>query len=135
MKAQLLSTIENSRNYTIAIATAMPESSFHFKPSADVFTFCELLNHISYGIHWSKENYIKRSKSAWAPVAGKNEKEDVISYLNDSFDSLKQLLELTNLNDEVIHGVYATLDHITHHRGQATIYLRAIGITPPEYSF
>ena len=27
------------------------------------------------------------------------------------------------------------LDHTTHHRASAEMYLRAEGITPPEYSF
>ncbi|MEM6517680.1 MAG: DinB family protein, partial [Bacteroidota bacterium] len=26
-----------------------------------------------------------------------------------------------------------TIDHVTHHRGQATIYLRMNGIKPPDY--
>lgn len=32
-------------------------------------------------------------------------------------------------------GFHSTLDHITHHRGQATVQLRLRGIVPPEYVY
>jgi uncharacterized damage-inducible protein DinB len=28
---------------------------------------------------------------------------------------------------------YRLLDHVAHHRGQAIVYLRLKGITPPDY--
>jgi uncharacterized damage-inducible protein DinB len=34
---------------------------------------------------------------------------------------------------EVLNGMMLALDHTTHHRGQAIVYLRLNGITPPEY--
>jgi uncharacterized damage-inducible protein DinB len=39
------------------------------------------------------------------------------------------------LTDKAVQGFHATIDHITHHRGQAVIYLRSNGITPPEYTY
>ena len=62
MKAQLLSTIENSKGYTLAVAEAMPEDRYNFKPASSVWNFLELMNHIVYGINWYKENYIEKTK-------------------------------------------------------------------------
>jgi hypothetical protein len=39
------------------------------------------------------------------------------------------------INDDVIYGCFATLDHVTHHRGQTILFLRNQGLTPPEYVF
>jgi hypothetical protein len=135
MKAKLLSTIDNSWTYTMAVAKSMPESNLNFRPSPDVFTFLELMNHIAYGIIWWKENYIRKNETPWAPPVAFTTRNDTNQYLEGAFQSFKESLDSTKLNDEVIHGIYATLDHITHHRGQATVYLRAIGLTPPEYVF
>jgi hypothetical protein len=135
MKAQLLSTIENSRVYTLAIAEAMPEDRVNFKPSPAVWNFLELMNHINYGVNWYKENYIRKVKTSWEPPALYKTKAETIKNLERSFASLKEALNSVDLNDEIIHGVFATLDHITHHRGQATTYLRCNGITPAEYIF
>jgi uncharacterized damage-inducible protein DinB len=39
------------------------------------------------------------------------------------------------MNEDRIKGFFATMDHITHHRGQIIVYLRGNGITPPEYTW
>jgi uncharacterized damage-inducible protein DinB len=135
MKERLLSTLENSKNYTLDVANAMPENSYNFKPGGAGWNFAELLNHIAYGICWWKDNYIKGTKTEWNPPDAKNNKQDVITNLNDAYDSLKNTLDSVKLNDNSVQGFHATLDHITHHRGQAVVYLRCSGITPPEYVY
>ena len=67
MKDQLLSTIENSRKYTLQVAEAMPDKDYHYKPAGAGWDFGELLNHIAYGIHWWEDNYIKGNKTEWSP--------------------------------------------------------------------
>jgi uncharacterized damage-inducible protein DinB len=135
MKAQLLSTIENSRAYTLAIAEAMPEDRLNFRPAPTVWSFLELMNHIAYGVVWWTENCILKVKTPWDPPASYKTKADTRKSLQQSFDYLNEVLNAADLDDETIHGVFATLDHITHHRGQATTYLRCNGITPAEYIF
>jgi len=135
MKAQLLTTIENSRVYTLAIAEAMTEDRLNFKPAPSVWNFLELMNHIAYGITWWKENYVLKVKTSWDPPAPNQTKSETIKLLEQSFASLKDDVRSVDLNEEIIYGVFATLDHITHHRGQATTYLRCNGITPSEYIF
>lgn len=135
MKEQLLITLENSMNYTLSVANKMPANSYNFKPTEAVWNFKELLHHIAYGIHWWKENYIKGNETAWEPPVVKGEKKEIIENLNEAYASLKNTVCNLTLSDKAVQGFHATIDHITHHRGQAVIYLRCNGITPPDYIY
>ena len=135
MKEHLLSLLENSRGYTLAVADAMPVKLDEFKPSNESWTFKEQLNHIAYGIEWWNENYVKGIKTAWEPPADKKNRKDAVADINRSYDALKETVNKSKMNDDVIKGFYATLDHITHHRGQLIAYLRSNNITPPEYTY
>jgi len=135
MKTQLLKTLQHSRTYTLAVAEAMPEKSYSFKPTEAVWNFKELIDHIAYGIEWWQNNFMKGNKIEWNPPGFKSTKKQVIENLLQAFDTLEATIHSMEINDRVIHGYYATLDHITHHRGQATVYLRCQGIAPPEYSY
>ena len=135
MKEQLLTTLENSRNYTLSVANTMPGNSYNFKPTDAVWNFRALLHHITYGIHWWKENYIKGTETAWEPSTVEGEKNEIIANLEEAYDSLKNTICNSKLNDKAVQGFNATIDHITHHRGQAILYLRCNGITPPEYVY
>ena len=135
MKEQLLSTIANSRNYTLQVAEAMPEKGFHFKPAGAGWNFGELLNHIADGIQWWQDNYITGNKTDWNPPPAKNKKQEIISYLTQAYDDLQKTIKKESLTEQAVNGVHATIDHITHHRGQAVIYLRTNGVEPPEYVY
>ena len=135
MKAQLLTTIENSMGYTLAVAEAMPEDRYDFRPATSVFNFLELMNHITYGIKWYSENSIQKIETPWEPPAPHKTKEATIKSLEQSFVALKKGLNGIVLDEERIHGVNTTLDHISHHRGQATTYLRCNDIKPADYIY
>ena len=135
MKTHLLSTLEKSKHYTLAVAEAMPDNFYNFKPATSVWSFNELMNHIAYGIQWWEDNFIKGTESKWNPPSDKTTKEGTIKFLQSSYDQLRKTIESENLSDENIKGLWATLDHITHHRGQAVLHLRLIGMNVPEYTF
>ena len=135
MKEILINTLQTSENYTLAVAEAMPEKAYGEKPVEAIWNFSELMNHIAYGIEWWTDNYIKKTESAWNPVTPKENRKKTIEYLRHAYSILKKAINKEKLSEEEIKGFYATLDHITHHRGQATIYLRFKGITPPEYIY
>ncbi|HTH55545.1 MAG TPA: DinB family protein [Cyclobacteriaceae bacterium] len=135
MKEQLLTTLENSRAYSLAVADAMPENFYDWKPTDSVWTFKELLHHISYGIEWWNDNTIKKMNVDWNPPATVKDKAAVINYLTRAYDTMKSSIEKVNINEATILGFFSTIDHITHHRGQAVIYLRCKGIEAPAYSF
>lgn len=135
MKKHIQSTLDISKNYMLAVADAMPEKLYSFKPTNEVYTYNELINHIAYGIQWWEANYIKLKETKWDPSSAKANKKETIKYLQQCFDALQESLNSAKLNDEIVKGFYSTFDHISHHRGQATIHLRLNGITPPDYVF
>ncbi|MGQ0738821.1 MAG: DinB family protein [Bacteroidota bacterium] len=134
MNNKLSATLANSKQYTLAVAAAMPDNGYSFKPADDVFNFGELLNHIAYGIEWWEANYVKGVKTEWAPPAVGNSKKEATAYLQKAYDALSKTISGA-LSDEAVSGFFAALDHITHHRGQATTYLRCKGINTPEYMY
>ena len=127
--------MDSSRKYTLAVAEAMPEKNYDFKPANTVWNFNELMNHIGYGIIWWTENYIRKQQTSWEPPAYKKTKDETISYLQQAYKSLEDALTKALFTEDLVNGFHATLDHITHHRGQATTYLRLQDITPPEYTY
>ncbi len=135
MKESLLSLVENSRTYTLAVADAMPEKLDNFKPAANTWSFREQLHHIAYGIEWWKDNYVKGVKTSWEPPATSKSREEVVAYLGKAYNTLKDAVNNTTMSDDRIKGFFATMDHITHHRGQVIVYLRCNGITPPGYTW
>jgi uncharacterized damage-inducible protein DinB len=135
MKDQPAATLENSRTYTLAVAELMPEKDYNFKPVDTVWNFRELLHHIAYGIQWWEDNFIKGKKVEWDQPPAKANKKEIIVYLNKAYALVKDSISNGKLTDDAVKGFHATLDHITHHRGQAIVYLRCKGITPPEYVY
>jgi uncharacterized damage-inducible protein DinB len=135
MKQQLLTTLENSKNYTLAVLEAMPEKFYASKPAETEMNFLELMHHIAYGIKWYWDN-AAGNKPEWNPPPVKKGKEEVVKYLEQAYDALKKTIEKEEkLTNDTIKGFYATIDHITHHRGQAVVYLRYKSIEPPEYTY
>jgi uncharacterized damage-inducible protein DinB len=135
MKTDLLSTIEKSKDYTLAVAEAMPSNFYGFKPTEGVWSFNELMNHLAYGIQWWEHNFIKRTETKWNPPSNKTTKEETIEFVQKCYDGLTRTIESEKASEETLKGLWATLDHITHHRGQAILHLRLIGIAAPEYAF
>lgn len=132
---QLVKTLQTSKQYTLAVAEAMPEKDYESKPAGAGWNFREQLQHIAYGISWWEDNYIKGNKTDWAPPAAKLKKDQVIAALNEAYNQLKKTVEHEKLTPEAVQGFHATLDHITHHRGQAVLHLHIHGIEPPEYTY
>ncbi|NII29108.1 DinB family protein [Pseudoflavitalea sp. X16] len=135
MQAPLIKTLQNSRNYTLQVAEAMPEKLYDSKPAGAGWNFREQLHHIAYGIQWWENNYMKGNKTDWQPPATKKNKKEIMAYLNEAYDGLQQTLEQGKLSADAVQGFHATIDHITHHRGQAVLHLHVQEIEPPEYTY
>mgnify|MGYP005814091343 CR=1 FL=1 len=129
----MITILENSRQYTLSVAEAMPEKEYHSQIVEGAFDFRELMNHIAYGIEWWKDNFITGTKTAWEPPAVRKGKKEIVGSLDVAYDGLRRAIE--KKGEEAASGFHATLDHITHHRGQAVLHLRSRGIQPPEYTY
>ena len=136
---------KTSEDFTIKVAEAMPESDYDFKLTPAQMSFREQLVHLSQGL-----DYILSGLSGEKPNPPKpasNSKSDTEAFIRSSYQ--RAMDRISKLTPEQLHKTYTSeegsmtgvelllmaLDHSTHHRASAEMYLRAKGITPPQYEF
>src|SRR5215472_1865895 len=125
---------------SVEVAETMPPDQYNFKPAPESMTFGELMSHIAT----TNYQFCAGLKDATPPkLPSPTDKDGVVKLLNNSFNYCSDIIssltepQLTALHDspdgrlpgrEVLLAMYI---HVAHHRGQAEIYLRDKGITPP----
>lgn len=136
---------ENSKNYLLAVAEAMPETAFDFKPTEREMTFAAQLAHINQNINWLTATYLVGEPFEKAPFNATLTKKELIAQLETSFN--KTALAIKSLKPEdlttkvdffagektKLHILNLLQDHATHHRGQLLVYLNLNDIKPPRY--
>ncbi len=145
VKTAFLEKWENSKNYLIEIAEAMPEEFYDFKPTERQMSFKEQLLHIKGNMEWLSTSYFTEIKyEKEKPNLGLSKAETIIE-LEKGFDSVIQIIEKTPDEDlietvDFFAGTKSKLqilnlmqDHVTHHRGQLIVYLNLNEINPPKY--
>lgn len=142
--------VRQSSAYTVECAAAMPEEKYSFRPVPEVRSFGQQMVHIAQANGSIMEWHVEGKKNPTWPYSGDGKervisKPDVIAQLNASYayiqKGLSQITDgmlLDRLKTEMgefsrYWGLHLILDHATHHRGQAVVYLRLNGIKPPEY--
>ena len=134
-----------SKELTLAVAEAMPGEDYSFKATPPEMSFGQQMNHIAS----ANAFYCSAGLETNSPL-GKLEdasKGAAIKNINTAFDfcidGLKKLTD-AGLTKSVGSGARQTtvferlwggFTHTAHHRGQAEVYLRLKGITPPQYKF
>jgi uncharacterized damage-inducible protein DinB len=136
---------ENSKNYLIGIAEAMPEGAYDFKPTERQMSFKEQLIHIKGNMDWLSNSYFTESGYERTKIELPATKAETITLLTQAFDSSLALIENTSdksLADTVdfFAGPKSKLqilnllqDHVTHHRGQLIVYLNLKDLELPGY--
>ena len=127
---------------SVAVAQAMPEDQYGFKPHPESMDFGQLMSHIAT----TNYQFCAGLKDTSAPaMPSPKSKDEIVKFLSDSFDycsvvisgmSEEQLEKAHDSPDGHMPGrdvLLAMYIHVAHHRGQAEIYLRDKGIRPPRY--
>ncbi len=149
VKSAFLEKWENSKNYLVEIAEAMPEAFYDFKPTEREMSFKEQLLHIQSNMEWLGSSYFKKLKidtsATLSNQKGEIDKATLIENLKTSFDEVKKAIENTfeaELTETVdfftgpkskIQILNLLHDHVTHHRGQLIVYLNLKNMQPPKY--
>jgi uncharacterized damage-inducible protein DinB len=145
IQAAVLKHLKTSRDFTLKVADQMPEADYGFKLTPPQMSFAEQLTHLA-----EEQTALLAAFSSDRPNPGKPasmNKKDVLEYVRQQFDS--SIDKVSKLTPEQISKAYQTgegsmtglemlmfvMDHTTHHRASAEMYLRAKGITPAEYQF
>ena len=153
-----LKTIPDSMNFIwrdiehdfIALAEAMPEEKWNFKPSQGEFsgvrTFGEQVKHVACGNEgWAKQVAGEKPPQRCdigEPNSAKT-KSEVVAYLRDSFAMMDKAIAATSGENLLqpnsgrywgsnrLSALTAAVWHVSDHYGQLVEYLRMNGIVPP----
>jgi uncharacterized damage-inducible protein DinB len=145
VKADILKHLQTSRDFTLKVAEQMPAADYDFKLTPPQMSFGQQLVHLSQAF-----NEFLSPMDGGSPAAAKPaslSKPDVIAFVRKSFDDA--IARVSKLTPAQLAKTYTggegtatgldnlleLLDHTTHHRASAEMYLRAKGITPTEYQF
>lgn len=152
--AEVLQPLAELEKKVLAMANAVPEDKYDWKPSPGVRSFREVFLHIAYGnrlmMDLSAPGKTPESQALAARIEkqGKDEKEGlskarVMELLTESFASARKTMEPLRagaLGSEVTffgqqttrRGVFIRVDnHVSEHLGQLIAYARMAGVTPP----
>ena len=139
-----------ARDYTREYLDAMPEDGIKYKPSPDIRSFAEQMLHLAS----ANFGFATTAAGVANPYAGKNlekmpeysaSKAELTKIVIESYDfvlaaipkidpaKLAEPVKLFGRYDSTRAGALEkAFEHQTHHRGQATIYLRLKGVKPPN---
>lgn len=127
---------------SVDVAEAMPAEKYGFKPHPESMNFGELMSHIAT----TNFQFCAGLKDAETPKLPKpDDKAGIARFLGDSFQYCSEVIGgMTEAQLAAVHNspdgrmpgrevLLAMYIHVAHHRGQAEIYLRDVGIKPPGY--
>ena len=134
-----------SKDFSIAVANAMPDDGYDFHATAAEMSYGEQMNHIAL----ADANYCSAAIGAETPLAKSedNQKTAAIQNLNMAYDyciagiekmtdtDLLKPLTRNHRTTTAYELYWGAFTHAAHHRGQAEVYLRLKGVTPPSYKF
>jgi uncharacterized damage-inducible protein DinB len=147
-KAMFAKHWQISKDFTLAVAEAMPAEGYDFKPTAEEMSFGQLMIHIADS---NSEAFASAAETKALAKPSGTDKQTAIKFLADSFDKCAkdfatttpaQLDRMVDIADTLGKRQTTELEVImwaftdtAHHRGQAEVYLRLKNIKPPGYRF
>jgi uncharacterized damage-inducible protein DinB len=151
--AELLLPFDSLEKQVLALAKAIPEEKYAWRPAPGVRSFKEVFLHIVNGNQLllnvaenspSREELLKQVEQNAKGEQDSVSKDKILAMLAESFTSVRKALEgvrsTAALTRDVdffgtpapMGGVLASIDtHIAEHLGQTIAYARVNGIVPP----
>lgn len=148
----------DTKEYTLAVLDAMPPNGFDTKPHPVQRTFGDQFRHLAaanvvyfnaFGLV-TVPSTLTVDRNTLQKLAPETDKEAVRNFVVASFDYVASVLakmtekDLLRKDLNLFKGAspHSGTDvclraymHTAHHRGQAVVYLRVKGITPPAWKF
>ena len=142
---------QTSKEFTLAVAAAMPAADYNSKPNEEEMSFGKVMAHIAMvnSRTFASVSGLKAPETpekiaaAFKDPKGVFEKESIVEFLRDSFDfCIKAIPQIDPGKMDAMIGplsgrerLWSCFTHTAHHRGQAEVYLRVRNIKPPDYKF
>jgi uncharacterized damage-inducible protein DinB len=148
IKTQMVKDWQRAKKYTDAYLATMPGDKYSFKAVDSIRSFAQQMLHLA-----SVNSLFMGTITGQPPVFGQRNLEEsptaassdsVKYYVDASYDfAIKSLqnMDASKLGEKTkVFGMEDTryafalkaFEHQTHHRGQTTIYIRLLGIRPPQ---
>jgi len=148
VKAQLIKDWERGKAYTKEYLDAIPKDKYAFRAQDSIRTFAQQMLHLAQanmGLSangtgkeriWVGRN-LEQSPTAQSP-------DSVNYYVMASYDfaiegikamdiaKFEEKNKRGNFDETRLAWLLKAFEHQTHHRGQTTIYIRLLGIRPPN---
>lgn len=150
MKEALVKHWKTTQEFTLAVANAMPADSYNFKPVPAELSFGQLFVQVA-GANLNACALASGTPRPAIPAGIDRENANVpkalvIQFLTSSFEFCQKAVgSMTPEKFDAVVGtsrkmtgyewLWSYFTHTAHHRGQAEVYLRLKGITPPTYMF
>lgn len=146
MVAKQIADWERAKAYTKEYLDAMPEDGYALKPTPEIRSFAQQMDHLADANY----AFISAATGTKKPMEGSLEKmadqskAAVTKGVLDSYDfvlaALKGMtdadfakdVKVFNMDMKAGSAFEKAFEHQTHHRGQATVYIRLKGVKPPQ---
>lgn len=139
-----------AREHCLAVAKAMPEESYNYKPTDVSKTFGEQMVHIAHTVVLLTERYVQgMDVKPNTPDAKAMSKDEIITLLEEGFDYVTEVIytiEQPQLDQTCVmyhsgntvsraFAFFYVQDHMANHRSKSNLYVRMNNIQPPEYTW
>jgi uncharacterized damage-inducible protein DinB len=148
VKAQLIKDWERAKVYTMEYLDAMPKDKYVFRAHDSIRTFAQQMLHLAQANIGLSANGTGKERiwqgrqleqSATAQSADSVKYFVMASYdfavngiKNMDVSKFEEKNKRGNFDETRFAWLLKAFEHQTHHRGQTTIYIRLLGIKPPN---
>jgi uncharacterized damage-inducible protein DinB len=144
-KTTLLADWERGKKFMTEYLEAMPEDGYAFKPTPDIRTYAQQMMHVA-DVNFAMASAASGKPSPYQGGAEKSADHSkatvtktVMQSIDFTIESIKAMSDADVAKKVKVFGMDMTaqtaltkeFEHMCHHRGQTTIYLRLKGIKPP----
>ena len=148
IKNQLVKDFERAKAYTLEYLVAMPADKYGFKAHDSIRSFAQQMLHLAQGSIGLSSNGTGKER-IWVGQnletrASAQSADSVKYFVTASYDfvidgiknmdaaKLEEKNKRGNFDETRLAWLLKAFEHQGHHRGQTTIYIRLLGIKPPN---
>ena len=148
LRSQFIKDWERAKAYTIDYLNTMPANKYSFKATDSIRSFAQHMLHLAQSnvniivavageTNFIGERNLEESRSAQT-------KDSVLYFVAASYDlfisglkkmnmgSLEEKVKFAFWTETKFAWLLKAFEHQSHHRGQTTIYIRLLGLHPPQ---
>ncbi len=150
IKSHMVKDWERAKAYTIDYLSTMPADKYSFKAHDSIRSFAQQMLHLAAANVFLVMTATDAPPPGWLSFtleqrATAQQRDSVVNYVTSSYDYAINAVKNSDMSkwgevkklfgryDETRFAILnKAFEHQGHHRGQTTIYIRLLGIKPPE---